>query len=418
MKNRNGIRAEVSNCYRSNAIIWLRDYVQNKKDVPEGFPRCINLGAPANPDDIQKQLPAFESFCKDWSGELSAGKIEYIEKEIKGLGLTKIPMQIVFNNPVELATWAGHLVEYNCALARLDTIAQKVPELLDSALKNIFTIASFDENDFDKFISVSKWLIKNPNSGSLIRQIPVRGVDTKWFESYRQILLDFLRDKLNLNPLRKDLLQLGLLPPPSLVSMVLLDHSMRSKIGGVKYFAISSKEMSSLGIRPNKVVFMDSLNTALSLPDIPGVLVIIVNNLNIKEVCQVEWVQNAKSLYFGSISLRSLAILNNFRVYLPNIENPLINEETLCTLCDLWSIDDVSTLSVIPSALLESETRLYIALTDNLYGYKVKLDLEILPLSLIYESLGVKYSSQQESSDNKQEDTPNDLAPQEQMPSE
>lgn len=388
MKNRSIIRSEINNYYRAKVITWLASHVKDKREVPEDFPTHLYLGAPAKDEEILGNQKAFLSFCQEWQSNLPAGHIDFIEKDIEGIGTVKVPVHLVFDTPDELATWAGHLVEYHSAIKCLELISQKIPNLLDSALNVINQLANLPWIDFERLVAVSKWFCEHRNSEFLIRQLPIRGVDTNWFEAHSQLLIDFLRDYLELSPYRKDLYQLGLIPPPALVRVVVLDKDLRAKLGGLKLFATSIRELEQLPINPARVVFIDNLSTAVSLPDIQGTITIITPLNNIRETSRIPWVMTAHCQYLGSIDLKSFAILHNLRLYLPNIESILMDEHTLLSNQDLWTHDDSSCFDSAPVALHQDESLLYRCLADGVYGDRVRLDFERLPLSLIANALG------------------------------
>ena len=388
MKNRSIIRSEINNYYRAKVISWLASHVKDKRDVPEDFPTHLYLGAPTKDEDVLESKDAFLSFCKEWSAPLPAGHIEFIDKTYPDIGTVKVPIHLVFDTPEELATWAGHLVEYHSSVRCLDLIAHEMPELIDSALNVISSLANLAWIDFERMVAVCKWFCENRNSRLLTRQIPIRGIDTRWFDIHTPLLLDFLRDYLELNPYRKDLLQLGLVPPPALIRLVIFDAELRAKVGGLKILAASISELNELNLRPERIVFMDNLPTAVALPDIKGAICIITPFHHVRETCRINWVAQSHCQYLGSVDLRSFAVLHNLRLYLPNIESVLMDEQTLLSNQDLWTNDDVSGFDSAPVALNQAESHLYGCLIDGVYGDHVRLDLERLPLALIATALG------------------------------
>ncbi len=388
LKNRSIIRSEINNYYRAKVISWLASHVNDKRDVPEDFPTHLYLGAPTRDEDVAENQTAFINFCKEWSAPLPAGHVEFVDRTFDDIGAVKVPVHLVFETPEELATWAGHLVEYQSAIRCLSLILQEIPELTDSALNVINGLSNLDWIDFERVVAVSKWLCENRDSNFLTRQIPIRGIDTTWFEKYTPLLLDFLRDYLELNPYRKDILQLGIIPPPSLVRIVLFDDDLRARVGGMKLFACAIDEMASLQLRPDRIVFMDNISTAVALPPIKGTMAIMTPLSHIREVCEVDWVANSQCQYLGSIDLKSFAILHNLRLYLPNIESLLMDEQTLLSNQDLWTANDAQTYDCAPVALNQAETHLYRCLLDGFYGTNIRLDIERLPLALVATALG------------------------------
>ncbi|MCR5536614.1 MAG: hypothetical protein K6F05_04275 [Succinivibrio sp.] len=386
MKNRNSIRAEINSLYRTKVITWLTQYVKSGRI--DGFPKRIYLGAPTHDDEILEHKDDFFNFCQDWRKELSSGQVDFLKKTYPQIGEVEVPIHLVFEKPDDVAKWAGHLVEYHSALERLDAVKQELPQMVDAALDHIKSLTSFENADFQRFLGVCKWVIHNRNSGKLIRQIPVRGVDNAWFEGHRSLLLDFLREQLELNPQRRDLLQIGLVPPSSLIRTVILDRNIRYEVGGLRYFAATADDLNSLNIKPERVVFMEDLSTILSVPDMERVVLIQVTPYTINQICKIKWIANAQCLYLGSIDLRSLAVLNNIRVHLPRTESRMLNVKTLEDNKDLLSFDDISASDLeSPLALNAEEGKLYQMLAMGVYGAQARLAQERLPLSLIFDAI-------------------------------
>ncbi len=390
VKSRNSIRTEINNIYRTKVITWLTEHVKDSH-VIQGFPFRIYLDAPTDDQEVAAHKDEFIAFCDDWHRELAAGKVDFLEKEYPGLGKVEVPVHLVFERPDEVVTWAGHLVEYHTALKRLDIIAEKLPQLIDSSIENISTLTTLDDVDFGRFVEVCRWIITHRNSGSLIREMKIRGVDTTWFEGHRGLLLVFLRAYLKLNPLRKDLLQLGLVPPPALIRIVILDHVLRAKAGNLRYLAVPVKELSELDIKPSRVIFLEDIASALSLPDVPGTVIVVTPSHSLAALCKTPWIANARCEFSGSIDLRSFVMLNNVRVYLPETTSLLMDEQTFINNKDLWTFDDVSAQDLVtPTALTPQEASLYRLLSSGIFGLKVRIAQERIPYEMLCGAIGVK----------------------------
>lgn len=393
MKTRNSIRAEINALYRNKVINWLSDSVKSKSVVD---PVRIYLGAPTKDEDVLSNKDEFLAFCEDWHKELTAGKVDFIEKTYPEIGTIEVPIHLVFEKIDQIATWAGHLVEYHTAEMRLNTLQLKLPDLIDSGVENINYLTSLDEADFIRFVDVCRWLCQNRNSGVLIRQIPVRGVDTEWFESHRVLILNFLRDYLDLNPMRKDVLQLGLVPPTQPIRAIFLDNVLRSKVGGLRDIGIPIRELSKLDIKPRKVLLFDDLATALSIPDIPGVVILVLSS-NIADICRIPWVARSQVTYISGIEMRSFAVINNIRVYIPNAVSLTLNKEVFDSNKDLWSFDDIEIQELNSSmALTVQESMLYNMLAAGVFGKRARIPQERMPLQQIFDLLEINYDSVEE----------------------
>lgn len=388
MKTRNSIRAEVNALYKDKVIAWLSDSIKN--NTPFEAVR-IYLGAPTRDEDVVGNKDEFKQFCDDWHKELIAGKVDFIEKTYPDIGKIEVPVHLVFEKIEEIASWAGHLVEFHSAQKRLVAVQAELPDLIDAAVENIHAITSLDEEDFVRFVQVCKWICVHKKSGALIRQIPVRGVDTQWFESFRYLILSFLRDFLDLNPLRRDLLQLGLVPPTEVVRVVLLDNVLRSKVGGLRDIGLTLQDLAKLDIKPRKVLFFDDLATALSLPDVPGVVAIVLGN-HINEICKISWVSHSQCVYVSGIELRAFAVINNIRVNLPNAQTLTLNKDVFAANHDIWSFDDIEVKEFNSNmALTVQESLLYNMLIAGSFGRRARIPQERMPLSEIFALLDIHY---------------------------
>ncbi len=391
VKSRNSIRNEINNIYNSKITLWLTEHVKNNKEI-QGFPIRIYLGAPAREEEIASDKELFLAFCDDWHRELAAGKVDFIEKEFRSIGKLEVPVHLVFEKPEEIVAWCGHLVEYRTALKRLDIVAERIPSLVDSALENISSLTSLEDLDFKRFVEVCRWLLKHPASGSMIRQMNLRGVDSAWFEEHRGLLLQFLRSYLKLNPLRKDLRQLGLVPPPQLVRAVVLDPALRKKLGGLRYLAFTAAEAQTLELKSSKVIFMEDLTSALSLPDIPGTVAVILPNGSLKQLCSSEWIAQSQCVFLGSVGFGALVRLNNIRVYLPKTQSRLLTEDFFMENEDLWSADHLTSSQVpveTPLLLTADEKLLYNLFVDRIVRQlSVNIPQERVPFDVLCLAAG------------------------------
>ncbi len=392
MKTRNSIRQEINNLYKNNVITWLSNFI--KHQTPFDAVR-IYLGAPTTDEAVVANKDEFKRFCQDWKKDLTAGKVDFIEKTYPDIGTIAVPIHLVFESIDEIASWAGHLVEFHTAENRLLAVQKELPDLVDAGIDNIHYLTSLDEIDFVRFLQVCKWLTQHKNSGALIRQIPVRGVDTVWFETHRYLILAFLRNYLDLNPLRKDLLQLGLVPPPQTVRIILLDNVLRSKVGGMRDLALTVTDLAKLDIKPRKIYFFDDLSTALSLPDIPGVVAIVLPSI-IGEICKINWIAHSQCVYVSGIEMRSFAVINNLRVYLPNTQAPVLSKNVFMANRDLVSFDDIELEELnADMALTVDESMLYNLLALGTFGRRARIPQERIPLSVIYSLLDIQVEDNQ-----------------------
>ena len=142
MKTRNIIRTETNQYYTQHIAQWLKEHVKDGSLEPQGFPLNLYLGAPTRDDEVMARREEFIRFCKDWQQPVAAGHVEFLEKNYPDIGTQKVPIHLVFDTLADLASWAGHLVEYHSAISKLDVVKRECPELIDSAIDIISSLSN------------------------------------------------------------------------------------------------------------------------------------------------------------------------------------------------------------------------------------------------------------------------------------
>ena len=376
------VRVEVDSYYKKNSITWLKEIITEDRPQSQAFPVRLYLDAPVRDEDVVQNKEAFVAFCQAWQKPISAGHVEFLEKSYGGgIGSVQVPIHLVFDNEEEISKWSGHLIEFRCAKERLRIIHQRIPRLFDSALKVITSISNLAPIDFDCLIGASEWILQNKDRQPvMIRQIPVRGLDTRWFEINRPLLLDFLQEELGLNPLRRDLRQFSMVPPPPLITICILDEVLRGKVGGLAVVSSTAAELARLQLRPLRVVLVDDAATAFSLPAIPGIIAVVLDRAHIPELAGVPWLSEARTMYIGPVETSSFAVLHVLRRHFPQVQNLNLSERFFTMYSDLWTFDEIRPLDYIPSGLTMDEARMCYDMREGCYGQGARLALERVPL--------------------------------------
>ena len=185
------------------------------------------------------------------------------------------------------------------------------------------------------------------------------------------------------------------MPPPQTVRIILLDNVLRSKVGGMRDLALTVTDLAKLDIKPRKIYFFDDLSTALSLPDIPGVVAIVLPSI-IGEICKINWIAHSQCVYVSGIEMRSFAVINNLRVYLPNTQAPVLSKNVFMANRDLVSFDDIELEELnADMALTVDESMLYNLLALGTFGRRARIPQERIPLSVIYSLLDIQVEDNQ-----------------------
>ncbi|MEO7147697.1 MAG: Wadjet anti-phage system protein JetD domain-containing protein, partial [Terrimesophilobacter sp.] len=183
------------------------------------------------------------------------------------------------------------------------------------------------EADFETLINVVAWLAEHPASGWRIRQLPIRGIDTKWLERHRSIV-----EGLHTAVTGRD--SLGLLAPPSQVRVRFLDPTLRP--GGICDVIAPVEELAALNVAPSTIFVFENLETVLAMPDLPGAVVVHGSGYAAQRLSAIPWIRGGKIVYWGDLDSDGFAILHALRSGCTSVTSVLMDEEALLAYRDLW----------------------------------------------------------------------------------
>ncbi|TFC50340.1 MULTISPECIES: Wadjet anti-phage system protein JetD domain-containing protein [unclassified Cryobacterium] len=189
------------------------------------------------------------------------------------------------------------------------------------------TLQQLAELDFATLLHVVAWLAKHPASGRRIRQLPIRGIDTKWLEGHRAVVE-------SLHAAVSGRSSLGLLDPPALMRVRFLDPALRP--GGLCHVIAPLEEFAALDVAPSVVFVFENLETMFAMPELPGAVVVHGSGFAAPRLGSIPWIQSGRVLYWGDLDSNGFAILHALRSGCTNVTSVLMDEETLLAYRDLW----------------------------------------------------------------------------------
>jgi hypothetical protein len=189
-------------------------------------------------------------------------------------------------------------------------------------------LAELSETEFGQLRGMVAWLEAHPGSGLYPRQLPVRGVDSKWLDRHR-VLVAGLVGALTGLP------DLGLAKPPPLVRGRLLDGALAK--GAPLDFSAPPVEWDRLGLEPRAVLIVENLQSLLALPgdEGSGLAAFHGGGYAVDLLGGIGWLKEAPVLYWGDLDVDGLAILNRLRHHLPHVASVMMDLATLEEFADL-----------------------------------------------------------------------------------
>jgi hypothetical protein len=250
------------------------------------------------------------------------------------IGAQSIPERCVLRGADAIAAFAGpayrrewQTLRDRAARLREAFAAASVDDLSAAIRTHGRALQRLAESDFATLIAVVTWLSEHPASGWRIRQLPIRGIDTKWLEGHRA-LVESLHSAVSGRE------SLGLLGAPNLVRVRFLDPALRP--GGLRDVTAPVEELAVLDISPVTVFVFENLETMFSMPDVPGAVVVHGGGYAARRLQAIPWVQGGRIVYWGDLDSDGFAILHALRAGCDDVTSVLMDEETLLAYSDLW----------------------------------------------------------------------------------
>lgn len=274
---------------------------------------------PLHPPTAKKaseNLEATTEFIRSWQAWEPAPEVDWEERNwaSAGLGVQRVPVRVRLGDWDRIAERTGQTPVLRQARSRNAVLQELAPSSDD------FTVAvarshpswmKLTDSDFERLVSALKWFRNNPASGLRARAVPIEGMDTKWIERHRGLILRLL------TPL--GVTDLGLSTGDATVRVRFLDESLAPNPALLDVSV-------PFGIDPTHphtgltVVIVENKETFLALPPAAvGSRLVAVWGAGYHGAALAarDWIATSDILYWGDADADGYAILNALRSHLP-----------------------------------------------------------------------------------------------------
>ena len=355
---------------------------QDLMDNEELFPLTLKLKTLTQKDIVENFLTIKKEIEKLQKTELH---IEYKEFKFKGIGSQKLPFCVTCRTLEKFLKFIEKEEEYERYKIDYCKAVKEFPKL-----KKLFSdkpkLLLEIKLQLDKILQITAFYCANPKPNIYIRELPLRGIDTKFIEKNKKeidlflmcVLDDDLYDsniaKLSNNGFEKKYNLKYKLP---LVRFRILDSDLY--LGGLSDITINIEEFQKLDFTCKKVYMVENEITALSFPAIKNAIVIFAKGYGVGLFKDVRWLIDKEIYYWGDLDMDGFAILSQARGYFPQIKSLFMGKEILEEFIDLGVKSSNKSYKKLLH-LTEDEELLYERLFSDYYGENFRLEQERLPL--------------------------------------
>jgi hypothetical protein len=344
-------------------------------EPPDPTPLVLPLHPPTESTVLAEPAGAVE-WVSSWRRAGIPG-VGWEPRRWASVGAQEVPVRLTMEDPGEVARLAGRAPHWNRALARIRALLdQWAPGRCeegaagssgesDAVRRAVRTharaILALDDADFARLDGVLGWLVDHPASGAYIRQLPIRGVDTKWVGRHRGLVTGLHRAITGAE-------SLGLAAMPDLVRIRLLDPDL--VLGGLSDITAPPEELDALPIRPAVVVVVENLETLVAMPPLAGTVAVHGGGFAVDRLARISWIRDGDVRYWGDLDSHGFAILDRFRAVCPRVRSVLMDRATLEAHRDLWVPEPRSSRAEMPR--LDAEERATLAMLRAQGGVRLE----------------------------------------------
>lgn len=341
------------------------------------------LDVPLHPPTERRALADLEAtrtWVESWRVATRAPDVvvEWAVRSWSRVGSQEVPVRVTVRGARAIARIAGEAEAWALLLARLDALREIVGDN-DAARRALRTharaIAALEDADHGRLMDVLAWLRDHPVSERLIRELPIRGIHTKWIESRRGLVEALHRAGTGASGL-------GLREPAPLVRLRALDAELA--VGGLLDVSAPVDQLAALPIEPHRVFVFENLATVLAMPDVPGGVVIHGGGHRVDMVARLPWAHRVS--YWGDLDSHGFAILHRLRMSGVEATSVLMDAETAIAHRDLWGSDPEPNTAILSSLTREEASALQLLSAEG----NVRLEQERIPWNYALERLGIR----------------------------
>lgn len=294
-------------------------------------------------DDVSWRLLRADNAPIDWTRQWrDAGSSDVVQvvwgiRQWPSIGAQEVPERLVIVGADALAAFAGHgprrewaVMSARAAIVR-DRFTGGVDDEVTSALAAVVrthaaTLAGYSDAEFGELLDVLAWLLAHPLSGRRVRELPIRGIHTKWLERHRRVTEDVYRALTGRSGL-------GLAESQSLIRVRFLDPGIRPS--GLTDVAMPLWQLAALDVEPSTVYVFENLETVLAMPELEGAVVVHGGGYAVGRLASVPWIREGRVVYWGDLDSDGFRILNDLRIGCPDAVSLLMDPSAVERYRDL-----------------------------------------------------------------------------------
>lgn len=324
-------RVRVKRAFEKSQRVWAAALADPDSGLekPEGARIELPLHPPTEKAALS-DLGAAIGWADAWRHAPAEAEVIWEERRWPSVGTQTVPVRLRLEGAAAITRFVGAHARWVRLSRRALSVHERMPEpqgdLASAVRRHALAITEYGDAEFADLLDVVDWLAENPASGKRAREIPIRGVDTKWLETHRRVTEDLYGALTGAD-------SLGLAESKSLIRVRFLDAGLRP--GGIVDAALPLSGLAALSIHPAVVFVFENLESVLAMPDMPGAVVVHGSGYAAARIADVPWIRDARVVYWGDLDSDGFEILSRLHATGLAVESVLMDAATVERYLDL-----------------------------------------------------------------------------------
>lgn len=345
------------------------------------WPLRLSLKAPSATDLSDR----FEA-VRDWVRAVADApqvRIEWREWNHRVQGMQRLPAVVWLDTRQDALTFIGKGRQAQRFESLWQQTAATQPALLAWLCRR--PLQALDLADcWERLLAVVAWLQVHPRPGVYLRQVDVPGVDSKFIEAHRVVLVELLDMALPPEVIDTEATgvaqftrRFGFLDKPVRTRFRLLDPALPSLPGceGLPDIALDAASFAALTLSVERVFITENETNFLAFPEVAGAIAVFGAGYGWEALARAAWLHRCQLHYWGDIDTHGFAILDQLRGYFPGAASFLMDRETLLAHRLHWGEEPEPARHDL-SRLTPEEAAVYDDLRFDRYQPRLRLEQE------------------------------------------
>jgi hypothetical protein len=376
-----------------NSGDFIRDWSEKKEIFPVIIPagKISSRSMTENFSALRESISTLREQSKENIGY--GYTVTYKKVKNRQFGRQSVPEKIIIETERDFLTLCSKEKEFDTFKEVYIATEKRYPELCSFMIDNHLLAMEY-LTVWNELIDICLYFRKSPKPHLYIRQIVIPGIDTKFIEAHKKVivrLLVFLHPgeygsvpfPLGNHGFEK---QFGLLYDEPQIRFRILDDGLL--INNLSDIAMPLGQFTANGVNVEKIFITENKINGLAFPKVKKAMVIFGLGYGIQVLKDIPWLRDKEIWYWGDIDTHGFAILSQLRGILPHCRSMLMDEDTLISHKMQWVEEPESKRTMAELVhLTHDEAALYEKLKNNRLGRNIRLEQELVSYNFLGEWL-------------------------------